>query len=234
MQLLQAVFANFSWQGFLLGEEDWAFLFEVLFRSAIMFIVALTTLRLIGRRGIMQGVFELVIIITLGSAAGDPMFYSKVGILPAILVFICIILMYKTVNYFVAKYKWFEHLIEGSHVKLISEGRFEVQNFKKEDIEKDEFFSDLRLKDVSQLGQVKAAYVEASGRISVFFFEDKDVRYGLPILPEELSQASAGIKEAGIYSCTFCGFTEKMNKKSPCPECGENDWAEATNRKRVK
>lgn len=70
---------------FILGEEDWAFLFEVLFRSAIMFIVALTTLRLIGRRGIMQGVFELVII-TLGWAAGDPMFYSKVGILPAILV----------------------------------------------------------------------------------------------------------------------------------------------------
>ena len=99
MYLLQSS-KPFDWRTLLLGEEDWIFLPEVLFRSAIMFIVALLALRLIGKRGIMQGVFELVTIITLGSAAGDPMFYKKVGLLPASLVFLTIILMYRLTSFF--------------------------------------------------------------------------------------------------------------------------------------
>jgi uncharacterized membrane protein YcaP (DUF421 family) len=113
----------------LLGEEDWSFLPEVLLRSAIVFVVTIITLRLIGKRGIMQGVFELVTIITLGSAAGDPMFYKKVGLLPAMLVFASILLMYRITNYFVAKYKPFEHLIEGKHIRLVKDCRFAVENF---------------------------------------------------------------------------------------------------------
>ena len=85
MYFLQAS-KSFDWRTLLLGEEEWSFLPEVLLRSTIMFIVAVIALRLIGKRGIMQHVFELVLIITLGSAAGDPMFYSKVGLLTAILV----------------------------------------------------------------------------------------------------------------------------------------------------
>ena len=60
-----------DWGTLLLGEEDWNFLYEVLLRSAVMFLVAITAMRAIGRRGTKQGVFELVLIITLGSAAGD-------------------------------------------------------------------------------------------------------------------------------------------------------------------
>lgn len=128
MYLLQTTKA-FDWNTLLLGEEEWSFLPEVLLRSAIMFIVAIIALRLIGKRGIMQGVFELVTIITLGSAAGDPMFYKKVGLLPAILVFITIILMYRIINFFVAKFKLMEHLIEGRHVRLVKDSRFAIENF---------------------------------------------------------------------------------------------------------
>ena len=102
MYLIQAS-QPFDWHSLLLGEEEWSFLPEVLLRSAIMFLVALIALRLIGKRGIMQGVFELVTIITLGSAAGDPMFYKKVGLLPAILVFVSIVLMYRFIKFFSSK-----------------------------------------------------------------------------------------------------------------------------------
>lgn len=142
MILLQKAF---DLRTLLLGEEDWSFLPEVLFRSAVMLIVTLVALRLIGRRGIMQGVFELVTINTLGSAAGDPMFYKKVGLLPAIPVFVTIVLMYRIVNFFVGRYEPIEHLVEGRHVRLIKDRRFEAQNFKHEELSKDEIFSDLRM-----------------------------------------------------------------------------------------
>jgi len=227
--------SGFSWHTLLLGEEDWWFLGEVVLRSVIMFIISLASLRIIGKRGIMQGVFEIVVIITLGSAAGDPMFYRKVGLLPAILVFVMIIMMYKLVNYLVARNKNFEHLIEGSHVKLISEGKFEIKNFSHEDLSKDEFFSDLRLKNISQLGQVEAAYVEASGEISVFFFPDHEVKYGLSILPEKLKERLDKITEEGMYSCSFCGYTGLLSPGNNhiCPDCNRQHWTKSSKNKRV-
>lgn len=49
-----------------------------------MFTILLLTLKLAGKRGVKQlSIFETVIIIALGSAAGDPMFYEDVGIVPA-------------------------------------------------------------------------------------------------------------------------------------------------------
>ena len=220
----------------LLGEEEWSFLPEVLLRSAVMFTVSLIALRLIGRRGIMQGVFELVTIITLGSAAGDPMFYKKVGLLPAILVFISIILMYKITNYFVAHFSTFEHLVEGHYIRLVKERRFSLEDLKHTELSKDEILADLRLEGASHLGQIDAAYIEASGRVSIFFLPDDKVVHGLPILPELFESQKEEISEKGIYSCGYCGYTEQIGpaKKYTCKICEHTKWVKAIDSKRVK
>jgi uncharacterized membrane protein YcaP (DUF421 family) len=235
MYFLQAS-KSFDWRTLLLGEEEWSFLPEVLLRSTIMFIVAVIALRLIGKRGIMQHVFELVLIITLGSAAGDPMFYSKVGLLPAMLVFITIILMYRFTNFFVARFKVAEHLLEGCHVRLIKDCRFSVENLKPEELSKDEIYSDLRMKGVSHLGQVDVAYIEASGEMSVFFLPDEKVRYGLPVLPELNEKQQTAIKKNGKYSCGYCGYTEEIAPaaKHRCMICKKTKWVTSVNDKRVK
>lgn len=235
MYLLQSA-GGFDWKSLLLGEESWNFLPEVLFRSAIMFLVTLVALRLIGKRGIMQGVFEIVTIITLGSAAGDPMFYKKVGLLPGIMVFISIVMMYKITNFFVARFKTIEHMVEGKHVRLVKENRFAIENFSTDDLSKDEIFSDLRMSGVSHLGQVDAAYIEASGRMSVFFLPDDQVQYGLPVRPELYESQVELIKNEGWYACAYCGYTLIIPpaEKHDCPLCRKSLWVLATNEKRIK
>lgn len=134
----------------MLGGEDWSFLPETVLRTLIMFVVILTTLRLLGKRGVKQlSVFELVVIIGLGSAAGDPMFYKDVGILPALIVFTMVVSLYTLVTYMVGKNKKFEKLVEGKPVCLIKDGVFSIENFKKEILGEDEFFAELRLQSVS-------------------------------------------------------------------------------------
>jgi len=226
----------FNVQTLLLGEENWNFLPEVLLRSAIMFIVTLIALRLIGRRGIMQGVFELVTIVTLGSAAGDPMFYKGVGLLPAILVFVMIVLLYKVINYFTSRNKSLEHIIEGTCVRLIKDGCFVIENFTPEEISKDEIFSDLRLQGVSHLGQVESAYIEPSGEMSVFFFPNEQVIYGLPIRPEEYERQEEKINRPGFWSCAFCGITEDMapGVTPVCKTCQTTKWVPSSNNKRIE
>ena len=223
-------------QTLLLGEEEWSFLPEVLLRSAIMFIVSIFFLRLIGKRGIMQGVFELVTIITLGSAAGDPMFYKKVGLLPAILVFFTIFLMYRITNFLVSRSKAFEHIIEGKHIRLVKDNRFAIDQIKPQELSKDEILSDLRQKGVTHLGQVDAAYVEASGEISVFFLPDEEVTYGLPMWPELFEAQATHIRKPGFYSCGYCGYTEKIEStnRHECVVCKHDKWVRAINEKRVK
>lgn len=227
---------TFDWRSFLLGSENWDFLPETAFRTAIMFLVILTALRILGKRGVKQlSVFELVVIIGLGSAAGDPMFYKDVGLLPAFVVFGCVIILYSAVTYMIGKNKSFEHLIEGKPVCLVKEGAFTIKNFKKEALGQDEFFAELRLKGVSHLGQVEMAIIETVGEISIYFYGDDDVKWGLPIMPDTLKSQVRNILSPGIYACTFCGVTQHLSpaEKHLCPNCTKDLWVEAANNRRI-
>lgn len=234
MDLLQM--KNFSWKELLLGSEEWNFLPEVAIRTLVMFTVILIGLGILGKRGVKQlSVFELVVIIGLGSAAGDPMFYKDVGLIPAILVFIIIIGLYTWVTHWVGKSKKIEHLVEGKPICLVKDGRFAIDNFSKEALGQDEFFAELRLKGVSHLGQVENAIIETNGGISVFFYPDEKVKHGLPILPGSLDEQQKNINSAGHYSCVFCGETKQLEpgKQHACPTCKKHTWVQASSNRRV-
>jgi uncharacterized membrane protein YcaP (DUF421 family) len=127
-------------------------------------------------------------------------------------------------------------LIEGKPVCLVNEGVFAIENFKKESLAQDEFFAELRVRGVSQLGQIEQALIETSGDISVFFYEDHLVKPGLPILPRPFSEQDIPISATGMYACTFCGNTELIPEPSPvhiCRRCGKKKWTKASDRRRV-
>jgi uncharacterized membrane protein YcaP (DUF421 family) len=197
------------------------FLLEVIFRSVIMFMVLLLTLKLTGKHGVSQlSVFETVIIITLGSAAGDSMFYEDVGIIPAITVFTVIIILYRTVTWFIGRSKRFEEFMDGKTECLITEGKFAMHAFEKESLAQDEFFTELGVKSVEHLGQVKNAYLETTGEVSIYYHEDEDVRFGLTIRLEQFLKKRKIILADGIYSCTFCGSTEELKAgTATCKTC---------------
>ena len=202
-----------------------------------MFVIILTGLRILGKRGVEQlSIFELVVIISLGSAAGDPMFYKEVGILPAILVFVMIVGLYSAITFFVGRSKKFEMLMEGKPVCLIKNGVFSIDNFTKEALGADEFFAELRLQGVSQLGQIEEAIMESSGEISIFFYPEEEVKFGLPIMPDSLDNWVEKVEDTNNYACIFCGCTKELKPamKHMCPQCARTKWVKAINKKRVQ
>jgi uncharacterized membrane protein YcaP (DUF421 family) len=225
----------FEWSRVLLNDLPAIFLIEVLFRSVVMFVVILISLRLVGKRGVKQlSIFEVVIIISLGSAAGDPMFYEDVGILHAVMVFISIIAVYRLVTWLMAKSVRFENLIEGRAIYLVREGKFAYHDFEKESLSQDEFFAELRAHQVEHLGQVKCAILETTGDFSIFFYEDDQVRHGLPLLPEAFCKKSRTVEAAGIYACAFCGHTESLTVGThTCPVCSRDEWVLALHTRRI-
>jgi uncharacterized membrane protein YcaP (DUF421 family) len=226
-----------DWTKMLVGEEEWVYLIEVVVRTAIMYIIILLGLRLLGKRGVAQlSVFEMVVIISLGSAAGDPMFYKEVGLMVPIAVFAVIVGAYRLTTFFMAKSKRFDDLVEGKATYLIEEGEFSINEFGKEALAQDEFFAELRLQSVSHLGQVKTAILETSGNLSVYFYPDKEVRYGLPILPKLYEKSFETIPSKGKYACNFCGNVEDLEAQQSCecPKCNHKHWIVAINEVRLR
>lgn len=225
----------FEWNRLFYNNLPESFILEVIFRSTVMFIILLLTLKLAGKRGVKQlSIFETVIIIALGSAAGDPMFYEDVGIIPAAIVFTVIIILYRSVTWLTGKSKKFEEFIEGKTECLINDGKFSISTFKKESLAQDEFFAELRIKSIEHLGQVKHAFIETSGEISVFYYPDEQVKYGLPILPALFNKKNKTISEDGIHACAFCGHTQELKKgNADCEICHKDEWVSAINTKRI-
>lgn len=226
-----------DWKAILLGDEQWDFLLETMFRTLVMFLVIVLSLRLLGKRGVKQlSVFELGVIIGLGSAAGDPMFYKDVGLLPGILVFTIVISAYRFITFLINRNDRFEAFVEGTPTCVILDGKLQLRDFEKEPIARDELFSELRLKSVSHLGQVQQAIIETNGDVSIYYFSDDDVRYGLPIIPGQSETKYTVTGGEGYYSCHDCGYTEKLlpNTEKHCPECRKKIWIQSINSRRIR
>ena len=226
-----------DWNNFLMGEESWPFLLEIAARTLLMYFIILIGLRLLGKRGVRQlSVFELVVIISLGSAAGDPMFYKEIGLLYPVIIFAIIVGAYRLTTFLMAKSKKFDDLVEGKCVYLIKEGEFSIGEFNKEGLAQDEFFSELRQQSVSHLGQVETAILETSGNLSIFYYPDEQVKYGLPIMPALFDQAAEAVSEEGKFACSHCGNIQQLGpvQSHQCARCKHNKWIKALKSCRIK
>ncbi len=219
-------------QSFLMGDEPWPFLFEVMLRSLIGFVTVVIGIKITGKRGVRQlSLFELVIILTLGSASGDIAFYNDVGILPAVLTILTIVSLYRIVTFLLIKSRAIGKFIEGEAIILIEDGRFTSSTIKEENISYDEFYMELRQSGIEHIGQVRYAILEVDGDLSVYKNEGSEIKPGLHILPHIIKDLYEEIPEGGLYACVYCGETSKQKKGAkPKCSCGRSKWGKASTR----
>lgn len=213
---------------------DFSYAIEIIFRTTVMFSIILIFLRLTGKKGIRQlSIFEVAIIIALGSAAGDPMIDQEMAIIPSLIAFISTLILYRSITYFAAKYSKVESIIEGQPIYVIEDGKFSLNVKEAQTLGKDEFFAEMRESNISHVGQVKTAILETNGKLSIFYFENDQVKYGLPILPKEYNKKSVEITVSGHYACTTCGEIAELQQRATCPRCEGTEWVAASKDCRV-
>lgn len=219
-----------NWNEILFGDENYTFLIEVATRAAIMFVLVIAVLRLIGKRAVRQlSVLELLIIVSLGAAAGDPMLYKEVGVLNALSVFIVVLFFYGLIMKLMTHSKKMETILEGKPFYIIRDGKASQESLHHKELGMDEFFSVLRTQRIFHLGQVKAGILETSGEVSLLLYEG-DAKPGLPVWPDDLEKKTKQVSRTGIYACIYCGNTRQMvaDEQAVCDFCHKNDeWVEA-------
>lgn len=211
------------------------FLYEIAMRSVLMFFFILCVLRLSGRRGVRQlTLFEVAIILGLGSAAGDPMFQPDVPLLHALVVLFSVIVFYKLITWAATRYNVVNKVIEGEVKVIIRDGMFDVENERKRMFSQMEFFTELRNQSVEHLGQVRTGLLEVDGTISLLYYADEDVKYGLPLFPDDYRVVKAG-QGLGPVACMYCGQIENELRldQMPCTRCQHKNWTLAINKKRT-
>lgn len=125
----------------LLHDTTLNFVVEIIFRCIVMYILIILVLRFSGKRGVRQlSIFEIAIILSLGSAAGDPMFNDDIPIIHALVVFAVILILYRLTTYLMMKSDAIETVLEGRPMYIVKEGLLIIEDIKQEKYSYDEFF----------------------------------------------------------------------------------------------
>ena len=212
------------------------FLGEVALRTLFTFLLVFIFLKITGRRGVRQmSLFEVLIILTLGSAAGDVAFYDDVPLVPVLVVFVSLALLYRLVMWLMSKSEKLEDLLEGKAIVVVEEGQLAWENVRKANMTELEFLMELRLNSVEQLGQVRLAIMETNGQISVYYYHDDEVKPGLCILPDMLIERFRTVPESGEYACVRCSHVVAMQPgdRQLCPRCANPEWTKVSRAKRI-
>ena len=158
------------------GEGETAttfFYLEIIFRTSVMYLYTVFFARMVGQGGIGQiGPFEFVLVIAIGSAAGDPMFYPEVGLLQGIIVISVVILLHRATGFFMQRQKRLENMIEGAPLRVIDRGELCKGVFGSGTLTERELMALLRLRGVRRTGEVELAYFETNGQLSIFRYHD--------------------------------------------------------------
>ncbi|MNF62877.1 hypothetical protein D3C84_445630 [compost metagenome] len=225
----------FDWQRIFLDEFPLAFLGEVILRSLCAFILVFAFLRFSGRRGVRQlSLFEVLVILTLGSAAGDVSFYEDVPLLPIFAVFTTLLCLYRLTTYAMERSPRFGTWMEGEPVVIIREGLYDTEALGRKNISSDEFFMELRQQNVEHLGQVRLGILEVNGDVSLYYFDGNEIRPGLSVLPDCLRRSYSRIPADGLYACNHCGLTgqQQAGAQPACTRCGNDTWSRAIDNQR--
>ncbi len=230
-------FKVFDFHRIFLGDAPLLFLLEIVFRTLIMYSYTVLLLRFLGKRGMGQlSMLELAIIISFGSAVGDPMVGADMPIIHGLVAITFIAIFQVVLERFINRNRKVEAVMEGSPNLVVSEGVIIWECMKRDNISKEDLFRALRGKDVQHLGEVHKAFFETSGTISVFFRSPKKVQPGLTVLPDEMIEPEEIVKEgeqvqqSETYCCLDCGNHKHFQEgevAATCDLCGGKRWVEA-------
>lgn len=231
-----AAFQPFDLQRMFIGDLPWTFTLEVIVRTLLMYLYTLLLIRLLSRRAIGQlSLIEFALVIALGSAVGDPMFYEDVPLFHGFAVITTIVGLNRGINWLMTRNETVERIVEGAPASLIQDGRLIIPNLRRYGLSQEELFEFLRSQGVENLGYIREAYFEQNGQISIFGYSAEKQRNGLQIVPPwdiatmHTHQQGDVIQERQVLACARCGFTRTFAQEllPACPACSNIVWTDA-------
>lgn len=164
----------------------------LIIRTLLTFIAVLVVVRWTGKRSIANlAPFDLAMVILIGEVAAIPVADLKVDFLHGILPVVLIGGLHVLTTTIAIHSKWFERLTEGEPTQLVKNGKVLRKNLLKERVSMGDLMTALRHKEVTDIKEVKEAWIEHAGGVSVIRRDDADAA-----TPRDLRRAIEQIVQA--------------------------------------
>ena len=152
-----------SWVGVFALETP---IFELIVRGTVLYFAILAFMRLMPRIGGELAVMDLVFLLLIAEAAAHGMGeYKTIG--DAILMLATLIGWDYLLNFLSFRIPFFEKLVSGSPIQIVRDGRLMRRNMRREYLTEDELMAQLRRQGIEKIEDVKSAYIEGEGQLTV-------------------------------------------------------------------
>jgi len=159
----------------MLTQLDWSGIFvsrvpflEIFIRGTLMYLGAVILLRLIMRRQSSSlNTSDLLIMVLIADAAQNGMAGEYRSVPSGLFLIATLVFWDFVIDWLGYRYPQFARLMTPPPHALIKDGRFILQNMRRELISRNELLSQLRQQGIDDINKVKYAAVEPNGQLSV-------------------------------------------------------------------
>ena len=171
---MQTEFEPFDWFRIVVGEAPLAYYGELAIKILIVFVVLVAVMRILGKTGRDHlSPLQQMLLIALGSSAGDVMLYHDVPLGHAVLVLLGVSGIAILLEYTTTKSRRIRDGIDSQPVVLAMDGEVFRERLHSQRINERELHAAIREQGGRAVSQVQLAVLEVTGKISVFLDEDK-------------------------------------------------------------
>lgn len=166
---METEFYPFNWTRIFLGLQPYGYYFEVALRILIIFGVLMVVMRLLGKRGQRNlSPVQQLLMIALGSAAGDTLLYPGVAVLYAVLILLGTTSLTLLLDWSARHWQPLRDYIDSRPSVLVRDGELMERALASERTNDRELHAALRKAGARSVHQVELAILEVTGEISVF------------------------------------------------------------------
>jgi len=147
---------------------------ELMLRAILLYFGILFLMRILPRRTAGElGVTDLIFVLIIAEAAAHAMGEYK-SITEGFIVIVTLMLLNYLVNLLSFHFRFVEKMFSAPHLQIVRDGKMLRRNMRIEYITEEELMEQLRKQGLKELSQVKHAYVEGDGVITIIETEPRN------------------------------------------------------------
>lgn len=140
---------------------------QMTIRAAVVFLFGLVIVRLFGQRAFgRQTVLDVILAIVIGSNLSRTMTASA-PLLPTLAASAGLVLIYWAFNHLAARWHRISWLVKGGVIQIAHDGHMDRKAMARAGISRGDLEEAMRRSGIDSLDQVRSAYLERNGKISV-------------------------------------------------------------------
>src|SRR5262245_30297350 len=154
---------------------------EIFLRGTIVYFFLFFILRLLRREAGAIGISDLLLVVLIADAAQNAMSSDYKSITDGLILVSSIAFWNYFLDWLGYRFPSVRRLLRPSPLLLIKDGRMQKRNMRQEMITADELMGNLREQGIERIEEVKKAYMEGDGRISVITTGPKEDSKGAKV-----------------------------------------------------